>query len=388
VGASAGFNALDGENTFIGYFAGANVLNGLGNTFLGQLTGNTMNNSTQNTIIGGYANGVDGMGGSVVIGYGATATGSNQLVIGGANGGVSQGFLGNGVTDPTPTNFTLNATGASGTDLPGANFTLAAGRSTGSALGGNIIFSTTTFGASGTTLNPLLQRMVITGSGNVGIGTTNPTSQLHTTGMVRHTGLATTPTLTGYELAAVNTTTGAVERFTGTLPGSLPAGVTGNTLYHNGLGWVTAPDIFADGGNVGIGTSAAAGQRLTIGAGTGTGILVTASSAVSSGIQVSHTGSGSAIRSVNSSTGLALEVEQNGTGEVASFRKSGQPVLVMNSLNNVGIGTNTPLQRLQVSGGNLFLEGQQASPTATGVGGGLRYGTTLNPDRWSVIWRT
>jgi hypothetical protein len=96
---------------------------------------------------------------SIVLGRGATASGisqSNHLVIGSNAMSIQQGFIGNGITNATPSAFTLNATGGSGTDIAGANLNLAGGKGTGSANGGNINFQVTFGGqTSGTDLRTL-----------------------------------------------------------------------------------------------------------------------------------------------------------------------------------------------------------------------------------------
>jgi hypothetical protein len=102
-------------------------------------------------------------------------TASGQLVI----ADVNQGYFGNGVTSASPNNFTLNATGGSGSNVQGGNLTIASGKGTGSATGGNVLFQTSAAGAAGSTLNGLTTRMQIQGgTGNVSIGTTSDVGQL------------------------------------------------------------------------------------------------------------------------------------------------------------------------------------------------------------------
>ena len=72
------------------------------------------------------------------------------------------------------------------TDAGGGNLILSSGISTGT--GGSFIqFKTVTGGVSGNSDNSPTEKMRITSDGNLGIGTSTPAAQLHTTGTVRFT---------------------------------------------------------------------------------------------------------------------------------------------------------------------------------------------------------
>jgi hypothetical protein len=75
-------------------------------------------------------------------------------------------FIGNGVTHGTPDNIVYNATGGSGTNIAGASFTLAGGKSTGSANGGSVKVQVSPAGSSGSTLNTLVDAVVIDSNKN------------------------------------------------------------------------------------------------------------------------------------------------------------------------------------------------------------------------------
>jgi excisionase family DNA binding protein len=98
---------------------------------------------------------------SIVLGAYATSSAANQLVIGSATAGITQGYLGEGVTSTTPGAITLNATGGSGTDIAGGALQLAGGKGTGSGAGGDIVFLTAAPGVSGSSLNSLATRLTI-----------------------------------------------------------------------------------------------------------------------------------------------------------------------------------------------------------------------------------
>ena len=115
--------------------------------------------STANAMSGGVAIGADSSTGGnnrIVIGYSATATADQQLVIGGSttdNSYITDAYIGSGVTDTTPQNFTLHATGGSGANVAGASLNLAGGAGTGSANGGSINLQVATPGSSGSSAN-------------------------------------------------------------------------------------------------------------------------------------------------------------------------------------------------------------------------------------------
>jgi hypothetical protein len=113
----------------------------------------------------GHSNGI-------ALGSGATTTGSFQLVVGSASAPVVTGYFGSGATASFPTAFTFEGTGGSGSNIGGADIALSAGRSTGSANGGQLYFKTTPAGSSGSSLNAALERMRITSAGLVGVNQT------------------------------------------------------------------------------------------------------------------------------------------------------------------------------------------------------------------------
>jgi hypothetical protein len=77
---------------------------------------------------------------SIAIGSGATTSASHQLVIGGSSDYINNAYIGNGVTNSSPSAFTLQATGGSGSDITGAALNIGGGQGTGTGAGGGLNF--------------------------------------------------------------------------------------------------------------------------------------------------------------------------------------------------------------------------------------------------------
>ena len=170
-GDSVGTNAVAFPGA-VAIGSGAQTNNGSAGGY-GVAIGNGASSATNGIAIGQDAADVNDL--SIALGYNATTTASNQLVIGSAYTSgtgmyINNGYFGSGVTDTSPQSFTLNATGGSGSNVTGANLYLAGGKGTGNATGGIISFETSALGLSGSTLQSLVERMRIDNYGNVGIG--------------------------------------------------------------------------------------------------------------------------------------------------------------------------------------------------------------------------
>ena len=120
----------------------------------------------------------------VLIGRSTSATAANQFVSGSSSYPINDIYFGKGVTNATPTNYTIHGTGGSGTNIAGGDITYAGGIGTGTGVGGDIIFQYAAAGGSGSTPNSLATAMTIDGgtgatqfSQNVGFYGTAPIAQ-------------------------------------------------------------------------------------------------------------------------------------------------------------------------------------------------------------------
>ena len=102
----------------------------------------TITTGDNNTYLGSSTDSVSNYDSSIALGAGAFI-GRVTMVI--ADSFASDYYVDdiyvNGVTGSSPKSFTLNAAGASGTNIAGANLTLAGGKGTGNAVGGDILTS-------------------------------------------------------------------------------------------------------------------------------------------------------------------------------------------------------------------------------------------------------
>jgi len=199
------FNKTGGSNSFFGWGAGSYSTTGGNNSSFGRSAGTSNTTEDNNSFIGAYSNGIPGITNATAVGYKATVTQSNSLVLGsisGVNGSFADTKVGIGTTSPdrklqiasTPgMNAELHIGGAGdeakdvfsgmGVDPsagPAFNFGYA-----GYSFGRSAGFLNVRPDASATPPNPSLrfmtanqQRMIITNTGNVGIGTTAPKTGL------------------------------------------------------------------------------------------------------------------------------------------------------------------------------------------------------------------
>jgi len=175
------------------------------------------------------------------------------------------------------------------------------------------------------------------------------------------------------------------------LPTELPTGAAGQTLFHNGAEWEAISNLFNDGTNIGIGTMSPSNGKLEVAGGSYTAIDL--SSTGSNGIQAtSNAGGGFAAGHFTASNlgtyGVwaqssdydAIYAYNNGPSSAAIRAEAGTGAYAgIFSGGNVGIGTTTPTEMLDVNG---TVNAITFTGSFTGDGSGLT-GLTNDGD-WTI----
>jgi hypothetical protein len=256
---------------------------------------------------------------------------------------------------------------------------------------GALVFAT---GAGGS-LDNLNERMRITSSGNVGIGTTNPQASLDVGGTgIRLGGVTRTTwpegTVTGVTGTAPVVSTGttapviSMAAATASVNGYMTStyaskldGITAEAADTTNDSWSGTGDITMTSGKVGIGTTGPLAKLdVDTGSTTGAGLRVNGSAVVTGSLEVlgsyipqnqllSTYETMSIYPSNTSPTALIIQPTEEMWGESAIQYKnfSGTTLFEVNNAGNVGIGTTDPgTNKLKVAGstevtGNLIVSG-------------------------------
>ncbi|MBI2590935.1 MAG: tail fiber domain-containing protein [Candidatus Blackburnbacteria bacterium] len=371
-GGSGGIPSVNSgnQNSFFGSYAGTDNNTGVGNVYIGYYSETSGGSGSYNTFVGTSAIATSDVSSSIALGYAAAATANNQLLIGAdnANGYITDGYLGRGVTTATPTTFSLHSSGGSTAGTVGSDFKLiggagstattgAAGGSiyliggdgggTGDNNGGNVYVYGGAKTGSGTVGNTLLAvNSSGTAVGNVGIGTTSPTANLD----IRNSSLTTGTALYVAPVGSAST------RFSGDLANfnlyqtysGAAANASGNLLD---IDREITRDISGTGAYT-VNGAVVQIQSFTTTTGTGSGTVADTSNILSL-TQNTSTATGAVLNITNAGTGTALAVTNTSGGYAATFNTG-----------NVGVGTTSPAAYTLQVAGNI---GPNASPTLTSI---------------------
>lgn len=128
---------------------------------------------------------------------------------------------------------------------------------------------------------------VFPGSGNVGVGVAAPAELLEVAGGVRIANTATanagTMRWTGSDFEGYDGSVWRSLTATGG-EGGLPSGTSGQTLRHDGVGWVATSGLYNDGSRIGLGTTAPLAKIHVEGAGSSEEILINKTDAEGRGV--------------------------------------------------------------------------------------------------------
>jgi len=181
---SGNFNAAFGSNSLGPSISGSN------NSGFGYACGAALTTGSDCTLLGHSANVDSGARSNVVvIGSDAVCTAANQFVSGSSTATMTDVYFGKGVSNATPTAYTIHGTGGTGAAVAGAALNLAGGISGDAATGGGNVVIQTSLTGTGTTLTNAIY--VEGPTGRVGINTTPGAFQLDVNGDTRVTGKLT-----------------------------------------------------------------------------------------------------------------------------------------------------------------------------------------------------
>jgi len=166
---SSKLTTTGGQRVSIGYESNGNATSGIGLTSIGYNAGSGFNTDNYSTVVGAGCQTTGSYSNVIVLGYSVNATAANQCVIGNSNG-ITDFYLGRGVTSLTNAAVTIQNTGISGGNAAGYDLNIGGGKSTGTGIGGSVNLKISKAGVSGSSLNSLTTILSATGRGNIVLG--------------------------------------------------------------------------------------------------------------------------------------------------------------------------------------------------------------------------
>ena len=340
-------------------------------------------------------------GGSIILGSGANAEFSNQLVIGSSSAPITDAYLGQGIYAASPSATTIHATGGQGSNVAGANLVLAPGQGTGTAVGGDFIVQTASGGVSGSTFNPLSERLRVSNAGLTSVTGTFSVSSTSTfsstltasngltltTGALNLTATSGALSLSGLSASSINTggnnltvTSGNFNTTATGINNTAIGATTASTGAFTTLSSTQGTSLATSSGNTAIGNGSgtfavtSTGLNVTT-AGALSGITtISTSSTINSqtiGVASSFTGT------VAVATSLSVPLLQTASGQLAIQAATGVVALNTSGVNNVlkvfGTGSTNYAQitddgtnaQISTNSGELQLAGGNGSNNVT-----------------------
>lgn len=168
-----------GDNIVIGNSAGSGITTAISNVVIGAAAA-SLSMGNRNVVIGAGAGVNATVEQAIAIGFNAVAS-NNNAVLGSVSAPINTLYIGYGEeASGGSDNVVYTNTNGVGTDnsISTGEVALGGARGTGTGNGGRVVIKTAPPGASGSSLNSWVDRIVVEDTGEVGIGTSTPISGL------------------------------------------------------------------------------------------------------------------------------------------------------------------------------------------------------------------